>query len=297
MNGRIDAHVHAFFDTEIARLAKANQSPPFGTVAELLAGLDAAGVEQAVVANFLPVLAMRRAGWSYGEICRAQEAENEWLLGVAAEEPRLRALVGTYLPLRPGAGHTLAGQLAEDSCAGVRLHPSAGGYVADASDLFPIGALLAEAGKAMLIHAGFFYPGHRETNSAELLSLVTALPETRIVIAHLGGAGSLEALSLLEAGPNVWLDTARVLSALPVTAARALLGRILDRTAPERIVHGSDYPFHTPAEAIARLEAVAPSAACAETILARSATYAYGLGSAAQALAAEPARSGSRSPS
>jgi predicted TIM-barrel fold metal-dependent hydrolase len=295
VSGRIDAHVHAFSDPEIARLAKANPAPPFGTVAELFAGLDVAGVERAVVANFLPVLAMRRAGWSYGEIRRAQQSENEWLLGVAAEEPRLRALIGTYLPLRPGSGDTLAGWLAEDACVGVRLHPSAGGYEADAADLYPIAELLAETDKAMLIHAGFFHPGHRETGSAELLGLVAALPETRIVIAHLGGSGSLEAIALLEAGPNVWLDTSRVLSALPITAARALLGRVLDRTASERIVHGSDFPFHTPREALARLEAVAPSPACAETILTRSATYAYDLAGAPQALA--DARSGSRSPS
>lgn len=271
----MDAHVHLFAEAEIARLAKANHAEPLGTLPELLAGLEKARMDGAIVANFLPVSALRKAGESMSEIWDRQRHQNAWTLAVARASSRLRVLAGAFAPLDDAAIDHLVGCLADPLCAGIKLHAPAGGFDLADDDVLRLGALVAAAHKTVLVHAGIHYPGHPATTTAEVMGLIQALPRCRIVVARLGGAGSAEALALLRAGPDVWLDTSNTLLSLPVTAAKALLDRLLSEVPATRLIHGSDFPSHPPAEAMQRLLRIV-SPADARTMLVSSARAAYG---------------------
>lgn len=272
----IDAHVHLFPSPEIARLAKANHAAPFGTISELLSGLEAAQVGSAVVANFLPVTALRAEREEDRAIWKRQRQQNAWVLGAARTHRCLRVLAGAFVPLDDSALDHLADCLADPRCVGIKLHPSAAGFDLADDEVAEIGALIAAADKALLVHAGIHYPGHPPTTIESLISLIKSSPDCRIVIAHLGGEGSAGALELLRASSTVWLDTSEILTSLPVTAARDLLDRLLGKISAERIVHGSGFPSYGPADAVRRLFAIsAPHDAW--TMLTRSACDAYGL--------------------
>jgi predicted TIM-barrel fold metal-dependent hydrolase len=64
-------------------------------------------------------------------------------------------------------------------------------------------------------------------------------PRTTFVLGHAGARQFEQALELQRRYPNVWLET----SGQSLSNVR----RIVERADPDRVVHGSDWPFYHPA--------------------------------------------------
>jgi hypothetical protein len=271
----VDAHVHLYRDAATAARAKGTARLCSGTLPDLLSRLDARGVGRAVVANFLPSAAMRATGRSLDELWARQMRQNAWALERAHGCDRLAVLAGGFAPVTEGAVRQLSQMLRDPCCVGIKLHPSAGHYDADGDDAVALAELAAQAGKALLVHAGTFAPGDPATTAQSLCRLIERAPACRIVVAHLGGAGSAGARDIHTAGPNVWLDTSAVIASLPRTAARELMARTLAEVPASRIIYGSFFPWHSPEEAFDRLLEALPQDVDPQEIMSGSAEDAY----------------------
>ncbi len=126
---------------------------------------------------------------------------------------------------------------------GVKLHPEFQGFYADDEKLKPIYRKISQLGLITLFHAGEDY-GYAPPYHAMPEHLRNALGwfDTPVVAAHWGGIGcGAEVLDKL-CGENIWFDLSYGYGAMPKPTAQA----ILDRHGPEKLLFGSDMPWHRP---------------------------------------------------
>ncbi len=240
----IDVHTHIFPPEVIAQRQRflggepafaaiyANPKAPMVDAPGLIAAMDQAGVDVSWAVGF---------PWVQSEHARAH---NDYLVrAVAGSAGRLRGLACVH----PPAGWALG---EAERALGLGLHGL--GELAfydsdlDLDSLAPLCRLCAEAGRPLLLHTnepvGHRYPGKSPMNLATLYTLIQAHPQTKLVLAHMGGGIFLYGLLKREVGQvlaNVWLDTA----AAPFLYGPRAYALALEFLGPDRLLLGSDYPL------------------------------------------------------
>lgn len=136
---------------------------------------------------------------------------------------------------------------------GVKLHPDYQRFFADEDRMKPIYRKISSLGLVTLFHAGFDYgfppPYHCMPTSA-----VKALAqfESPVVLAHWGGIDcNLEVLDKL-CGLPVYFDTSMGYGCI----APAIQKKIIEKHGVDRLLFGSDCPWHNPEWEIRNLESL-----------------------------------------
>jgi predicted TIM-barrel fold metal-dependent hydrolase len=128
---------------------------------------------------------------------------------------------------------------------GVKLHPLLDGYHPDDPAVHPIVELLIERSRPALIHCG--HPIFTLPWSIE--ELVRRYPEARIILGHMGHGNIVyinAAIDVAERNPNVYLET----SGMPM---HSKIREAVERVGPDRVLYGSDTPFHHPSVELAKV--------------------------------------------
>jgi len=115
---------------------------------------------------------------------------------------------------------------------------------ADDKLLDPIAALASERGLPILHHVWHHrrreWPGQEASDALELATLAERHPETRFIMAHLGGGGDWShSLRVVRDVPNIWID----LSGSGVDAD--MLDAAVMAIGPERLLWGADITLDT----------------------------------------------------
>lgn len=241
----IDAHVHAFPDEVIARrddlvrrdhwFGRLYTSPTarLTTAADLLASMDAAGVDRAVMCGF---------PWSEPGLCRLN---NDWMASeVAASGGRL-AWLGIVVPHLPGAAGEADRCLALGASGIGELNADGQGFdLTVPAHLAPLAEVCVAADRPILLHStepvGHPYAGKGTATPDRLLSAIAALPDLDFVLAHLGGG-----LPFYELMPEVARICGRVrydTAASPYLYRHGVLRVAVEAIGADRIIWGSDFP-------------------------------------------------------
>jgi len=236
----LDIHTHAFHPKIAARVLTQLEDhygvTPVGTglTTDLLARLDAAGIERGAVLC---------AATSPAQVIPA----NNWAIELSRTEPRLIPF-GTIHPGFAAFEAELV-RLERAGIKGIKLHADFQGFRLDDPALFPI--LECMNGRfVVLFHVGDRLPPHLNPSCpAKLAILRQKFPKLAMIAAHLGGYLHWEQALQYLAGTNVYLDTSSCLPFIDETLLRA----ILDRHPPERVFFGSDYPLFDPGAELERL--------------------------------------------
>lgn len=264
--GPVDAHVH-IFPPEVVRQREAylGQDDWFGalygspqarmvTADEVVAQMDAAGVEMSVVFGF----AFRDQG-----LCRMV---NDYVVESTKRHRGRLAGLACVSPGAPGAVNELercldaglhgCGELMPDGqgfCA-----PSAGGH----EGLAAIARCLEQRDLPLLVHAnepvGHDYPGKGRFTPEDCFALAQAHPELTIVFAHMGGG-----LFVYELMPEVRAALARVYydtSAVPYLYGPDVYAVAVSCVGGGKLIFGSDYPLLSPGRYFEGLGGLAPGA-------------------------------------
>ncbi len=242
----VDAHTHLFGpDVVRRREALLGQEPWFGALyanpaavlageADLLATMDAAGVQSTVACGF---------PWSDLGRCRS---ENDILADVSR---RGRGRVAWVASVSPRHARDAAREAERAFAAGAsglgELNADGQGFdLADPVAFAPVARVCIEADRPVLLHAsepvGHAYPGKGTATPEKLLAFVTAFPELKVVLAHWGGGLPFYELmpEVAVACRNVWYDTA----ASTYLYKPAVFRAVLDIVGPAKVLWGSDYP-------------------------------------------------------
>jgi predicted TIM-barrel fold metal-dependent hydrolase len=234
------------------------------TVEDLLADMDAAGVQRAWLMSTAylaesPMMVPPRP--DAPDLIRAA---NDFTVDLARTHPdRLIAFIGVN-PLTPTALPEIARWADEPFAFGVKLHLTNSDVdLRDPADVAALAAVFraaAAGGKTIMIHMRTRAEDYGAQDVRVFLDQV--LPQARgvpVMIAHSGGWGGLddntwnamaafaEALEQNpEVGENLYFDLAQVFDADTPDADLARLVVLTRRIGIERFVAGSDWPFSGP---------------------------------------------------
>ncbi len=243
----IDAHTHIFppkvrssreefitHDPVFAHLYSSEKARMVGAQ-ELIREMDEQGVEASVVFGF-PWKDLRTAAW-----------HNDYVLAAKSRFPGRIIPLACFDPRTPGSFKEAQRCLSEGHRGLGELALYEGLDPAGAALLSPFLQLCREAGVCCLLHVnepvGHSYPGKAKMDLSALYSLIKENPDTRVILAHMGGGLFFYETLIREvkdALANVHYDTA----AVPFLYYQKEIYRFaVDIVGAEKIVFGSDYPL------------------------------------------------------
>ncbi|MFW5735559.1 MAG: amidohydrolase family protein [Oceanidesulfovibrio sp.] len=234
VNGFIDVHTHSFHPKiahkVLAQLESHYRIPPVGTglLEDLLSAESAAGVTRMVVHN---------AATTPAQVIPA----NNWAIDLLRQAPER---VEPFGAIHPGFENWRSelDRLERAGVRGLKIHPDFQGFRLDDPQLFTIMEAAAER-FVFMIHVGDRLPPEQNPSCPfKLLAIHEALPQARIIAAHLGGYLHWRWVLETIIGREVYIDTSSSLSYID----QSLLDAIFERHPREYILCGSDWPLHDP---------------------------------------------------
>lgn len=231
----IDIHAHAFPDSlaerAMQKLCHAGQIEACGdgTVAGLLASMDAAGID---VAMLCPIAT--KPGQADGIA--------EWCGQVIG--PRIRAVASLH-PEEDDPPAVLAG-LAEAGFAGIKLHPQYQQFAADDQRAMVIYRAAAELGLFVVAHCGldFAFPDTNDSAAPPRFARVMEAVDGLVLIAtHMGGWRAWDQVRDCLIGRfdgRLYLETSFSLAQLPPEQATEMI----HAHGTGRVLYGTDWPWN-----------------------------------------------------
>ena len=231
----IDFHTHAFPD-QIAPRAIEKLSydsggllpQTDGTLASLKEQLHRDGADMAVVL-------------SIATNPTQQSKVNDFAISLNTQ-PELFAF-GSVHPDAPDALEELE-RLKAAGIKGIKFHPEYQGFFANEERMKPIYKKISQLGLITLFHAGqdigFLPPYHAMPE--HLLGALRWL-DSPVVAAHWGGVNCYEETLRTLCTQNLYFDLSFGYGVIP----KKLAQKIIDRHTPDKLLFGSDLPWHRPA--------------------------------------------------
>lgn len=240
----IDFHTHAFPDAiapkAMAKLSFASGGmvpDTDGTVSGLRASMKRGGVDLSVMLSIATNAHQMRSVNDFAASVNGKE-------GIVA--------FGSVFPFAPDALDELE-RIKALGMKGVKLHPDYQGFSADDERLFPLYKKISALGLVTVFHAGQDY-GFPPPYGATPEKMLRAYKEfsSPVVAAHFGGVGCAEAVLDTLAGTGIYFDTSFSYAQLPKYFAE----RIFEKQGAERMLFGTDTPWHTPAQELCLLRSL-----------------------------------------
>lgn len=157
---------------------------------------------------------------------------------------------------------------------GVKLHPEYQQFFVDEERMKPIYKKISDLGLITIFHAGHDY-GFAPPYHCMPDNLLRALKwfDSPVVAAHWGGEGCGEEVIRKLCGENLWFDLSFGYGAMPKPIAQT----IIDKHGPDRLLFGSDMPWHRPQWELRLINSLDISEADREQIFFRNAQKLLGL--------------------
>lgn len=229
----VDFHTHCFPDRlapraleTLSREGGGWQPGTDGTAAGLLRSMDRAGVAVSVVANI-------------ATNPRQMHAVNDFAASINGE--RLAAF-GSVHPDAPDALEELE-RIRDLGLKGVKFHPEYQGFWPDEERMLPLWRKISSLGLIVLFHAGgdIAFPAPWRGMPEHIARALPHL-DCPVVAAHWGGAYCTEEVQKHLCGLPVYLDTSLGYGVTPRPQAMAILAA----HGTNRVLFGTDTPWHTP---------------------------------------------------
>lgn len=230
----IDFHTHCFpekiADKTISKLAYASgglKPHTDGTVTGLKNLMNQSGVNKAVVL-------------SIATNATQQKNVNDFAAFINNNTDIFS--FGSVFPKAPDALEELE-RIKALGLKGVKLHPDYQGFSVDDEKLKPIYKKISSLGLITIFHAGHDYgfpPPYGGTPEKMLKAL--SWFDSPVIAAHWGGVGSGKEVLELLCGRDIYFDTSFGYGNMPKYYAE----KILEKHGTDKMLFGTDTPWHTP---------------------------------------------------
>ncbi len=159
---------------------------------------------------------------------------------------------------------------------GIKLHPDYQGLYIDDERYIRLMDYAMELGLIVLIHAGIDvgYPELVRACPKRIRRVIDTLHPDKLVLAHYGGYGQYDQVEEFLVGENVYFDTAMAFES-GISETQFL--RILDRHGADKILFGTDSPWSSQKENLARLKNIIGDETVLDRILGGNAMELLGL--------------------
>lgn len=239
----IDFHTHCFPDAiapkAVAKLAHVSGGfIPYtdGTVEGIKRQMEQTGVDRSVVLNI-------------ATNAHQQTSVNNFAASI--NSPEVIAF-GSVFPDSPDVLFELE-RIKDLGLKGVKLHPDYQGFTVDDPKMKPIYKKISQLGLITVFHAGFDY-GYPPPYGAMPKNMARAYSwfDSPVVAAHWGGINCNQDVLDYLCGSDIYFDTAFGFGMMP----RYYSEKILEKHGTDRILFGTDTPWHTPEMELHHLNAL-----------------------------------------
>lgn len=209
------------------------------TLAALTESMDAAGVDKSVVLQV---------------VTKETQHENALRFAKSIESERIVPF-GSVLPTSVYALEYVW-KISDEELKGMKLHPALQRFDLGDESYYPIFDLARACGLIVTIHMGWdpSYPDECNAPPGALVKIVKNFPGLKIVAAHLGGLRmARDVLETLAGKTELYMDTAYCDD--PWLDA-GLFRDIIRAHGAEKILLGSDYPWHLPSREISLIKSL-----------------------------------------
>ncbi len=239
----IDFHTHAFPDAIADRAISALEAGVEdqhigahldGRLASLLASMDKAGIEKAVVC---PIATKPKQF----------EVILDWSLKIRSE--RILALGSVHPDAADVAGEVR--RIADAGLIGLKLHPMYQDFFVDEPRAAPLFAAAADAGLMVVLHSGYdiAFDMNHNADPSRIAAMLDRHPTLKLVATHLGGWKAWDAVREHLTGRDLWIETSFSLEWMDPSDAVDLIRTL--RT--DRILFGTDSPWADQSEELQRM--------------------------------------------
>ncbi|MDD7648017.1 amidohydrolase family protein [Cloacibacillus porcorum] len=231
----IDFHTHVFpykmADAAMTKLQQQCEVPYYApaTVGSLIRTMDECGVDKSVVLNIV-----------------TKETQHEHVLSFAKEIDSERLI--SFGSVMPGSEYALeyVWKISDEGLKGIKLHPPLQRADVDDKRLFPVYDLARALNLVVVFHAGWdaTYRDEMRASVEMTINVVKNFPGLKLVAAHMGGLRlARDVFDHLAGKYDLYFDTAY---AADPWLDKDMFRDIIRRHGAERILFGSDYPWHLP---------------------------------------------------
>ncbi|NNC75745.1 MAG: amidohydrolase [Acidimicrobiia bacterium] len=220
-------------------------------------------------------------GWDTSDLTRETPFGSAKVAAVVAEAPDVFVGLGA---VDPGLGaRSVAGvhETASLGLAGLSFHPSAQGLAPTSRRALPVFEAAEEHGLVCVVHTGATRLGAGMPGGAGIRlsparpiyvdEIAATFPELILVIAHVGDLWWGEAVAVAEHKPNVYLD----ISGQDPTQLDAPSRRRLEAGLVDKVMFGSDFPFGSPDQWLAKWDALGLPEKITEAVLRETAARVF----------------------
>lgn len=242
----LDVYINANFDEDdlatlewetVGQLVWGSEFAATHTIPNLLAEMDACGVQQAVV---LPIA----LGLPFGD-----RLADDWTDAIRLSNTGDRLLPGASI--HPGDANAVA-ELRRQSAMGarvVKLHPAMQRFYPDSPELGPIYEECGQLGLPVFFHAGRAGIEPEYTQRFTLIrhyeGAVGEHPDVNFIFGHAGARDVADAIPFAKRHPNVTLDIHG--------QGISQIDELIEELGANRLVFGSDWPFYHLAATLAKV--------------------------------------------
>ncbi|MFH1513247.1 MAG: amidohydrolase family protein [Bacillota bacterium] len=175
---------------------------------------------------------------------------NNYLMRTVAERPGLIIGFGAMHPGIPDI-HGEIRRIKAGGLKGVKIHADMQKVYLDSADMMKLYRVLAKENMPAMLHMGD--PRFSYSEPARLQKALRAVPDVRVIAAHIGGWLVWEdAWRRLADLDNVWVDTSSSLYKFSPAEGAALIRRYR----PDRVLFGTDFPMWDPVTERERFDAL-----------------------------------------
>lgn len=246
----LDFHTHAFppaiASRTLATLSKTSGITPEGdgTRESVIREMRAAGADLAVVLNVVTKpgqeTTVNNTARTLDHLCGAQGGT---------------IYFGSVHPKSPHAAQEVH-RIKALGLSGIKIHPDYQQTEILDEAYAPIFEAASACGLPVVTHAGWdpLSPDHVHAPPEMCAQVLRDFPKLTLILAHFGGLHRYDEVEKHLAGKfeNLYLDTALSASLIPPEQAR----RILSMQGADRVLFGSDFPWHTTREELAFLHSL-----------------------------------------
>lgn len=194
------------------------------TIDETITEMDRCGIEQIVISHINSITYDFREGNT--DLKAAVDRFPDRILPFFAIHPRHWDVAGDEIKRCAG----------EWGWVGLKLHPEFHVYPANCRSAIDVIGATQAYGCVVMIHSGDRYTGVYSAPGM-IADVARQLPETTIIMAHMGASDWQEAIEWAEVYPNLVLDTTGSLNWY------GLVESAVERLGAERVIWGSDFPL------------------------------------------------------
>jgi predicted TIM-barrel fold metal-dependent hydrolase len=236
-----------------------------GDVDDLLAAMRSAGIDHAVVVNAFSIDEWRDR-WLQGvdadpgpALPARLTALNRWLVETVSPVRELTPFVAVdpwLLSFDQVAAHL--DEMRRLGALGVKIHPVEQRFAAADPRMLRVYELCADLDLTVLAHSGPAPGGAPFAEPGAFAEVARAVPDLRLVVAHLGGAAWRQAPDLARRHPRVMFDLSEIVAwvGAPNAPSAADLVRLVREIGVERVLFGSDFPWYDPGEMVEAVRAL-----------------------------------------